>query len=203
MLEPNSLTEGFFEFELPGGSPAILLKRLGTAADGSMWSAVRFPAGFFRAGPVYLAVEEAYFMLEGEIFYSGLCSPAGSYTVIPAGAARLNTRTEQASMAVARFDGAPKWLERPPQGPVGGIHTETGRGRTDGPLGPWVPLGSHGSVAVGKLTESVPDEHPGAVLVSLTDLVVVEVAADEQPPSLTPPIVAWVPTANPSRAVTA
>ncbi len=193
MLELTTLTEGFVEFELPGGSPAISLKRLGMAADESMWSAVRFPAGFFRAGPVYLAVEEAYLMIEGEIFYSGLSSPAGSYTVIPAGAPRVNTRTEEASLALVRFDGMPRWLDRPPPGPVPEVRIEEGHGRANGLSGSWVPLGFHGSVVVVRIAgDALPEEHSGAVLLSLTDMVLVEIEAREPWPGLAPPFVAWI-----------
>lgn len=193
MLEGSDLVTGFVEWELPGGRPPIGLKRLGVAGDGSVWSVVRFPAEFRRPGAVYLGVEEGYLMLEGELFYSAVSTPVGTYTVIPEGAARVDTHTKTASRAIVRFGGPPRWLDGPPPVPASPIRSWRGGGRQEGPLGSWEPFSQHGTVAVGKMRHlSLPGGHPGAVLVSLTDEFIIEVEAGGRPPELTPPIVAWV-----------
>lgn len=180
---------------LPGANLDVGLEFLGGDPEGPYWMAVVFPPGFRRPGSPAVDTAEGYFVLEGELHFSGVVSPSGSYTLIPPGAARVDTGTEVPTTAVARFGRRPNWLEsgNPEAGPIS--VTEPDGPVRPTPLGHGWELASHDGVRVLMVESLTTGPSPvGAYVVSLADGTAVSVAEGEIPPQLSGPIGAWVPS---------
>lgn len=193
-IEWKKITQGFQSIKLPGGSSSISLLRLGQASDGSYWSVVKFPKGYHRADSVFLGVEEGYLMIEGVLKYSGISSPQGSYTVIPAEVARVETHTDEEAIAIARFSGKPFWVEKPKQKPIKAIEvklivSESNIGSSSDRDASTI---THASTKVAYLKDkSQFADYQGAVIYSLTDSVIVEILEGESFPNLNKPFIIW------------
>ena len=194
-LEMTKFTDGFQSINLPGGTPSVSIRRIGEASDGSLWTAVRIPQGFSRETSVFLNVEESYITLEGELLYSGIQTPTNSYTIIPAGAARTQTRTNKNVLAIARFSKKPMWLKNAPVDkklPIKSVPINANKLEL-GPIGPWHFILNQGDMQVGYL-KNLPQQRLtyGCIFLSLSDHIIVEVLKDDIPPQLKGPILAWV-----------
>ncbi|GEM_PF-6173671 len=180
---------------LPGANLDVGLRFLGGDPEGPYWMAVVFPPGFHRPGGPAVDVTEGYFVLRGELRYSGVVSPAHSYTVIPPGSPRVDTRTEVPTVAVARFATQPRWSDvGDPDAPPPVVTTAEGPPAAT-PLGPGWTLGAHDGMTVVLVPETTSEAVAAdCFLLSLTDGSTTVVAAGENPPPMPGPIGAWIAT---------
>ncbi len=98
-------------YEMPGGRPAVAIRRLATDERGASWSAVRFPPGFRRPQPGWYPADEEFLVLDGAISVSGVVHAAGGYAFLPAGYLRIDTFSNRGALAVAWFSDRPIWRE--------------------------------------------------------------------------------------------
>ncbi len=177
---------------LPGANLDVGLKLLGGDPQGPYWMAVVFPAGFHRPGGPAIDITEGYFVLQGELRYSGVVSPRLSYTVIPPGAPRTDTRTDEPTVAVARFSRQPTWSESgSPEAGVVDVHIPAGPPVATR-LGPGWDLGDHDGVGVVLLESPLDEPVPvDTFVLSLADGTAHSVAAGTTPPDMEGPVGAW------------
>ena len=97
-------------FDIPGGSLPVSVSRLhADAVTRALTLVVRFPAGWERSERgSYSAAEEVY-VLEGSLELNGQRHPAGTWLRVPPGTRRHHTATPDGAVALARFDGPPRW----------------------------------------------------------------------------------------------
>ncbi len=194
-IKSQKITEGFQSIKLPGSSLSISLLRLGQASDGSYWSVVKFPKGYHRSDSVFLGVEESYLMVKGVLKYSGISSPKGSYTIIPAEVARVKTQANEEVIAIARFSDKPFWIDKPKQKSIKMIevnHIEV-ESNNDKSLDRNHSIITYDSIKVAylkKKPEFITDQ--GIIVYSLTDSVIVEVLEGEIFPRLNAPFIIWM-----------
>ena len=98
-------------FEIPDGSEPVSVYRLRTEPDTrALTLLVRFPAGWNRMVPGYYEAAEDVVFLEGELEINGVTYRNGDWAYFPAGAVRRAMVSTTGALALARFDGAPRWI---------------------------------------------------------------------------------------------
>jgi hypothetical protein len=94
------------EQSMPGANLTVKVARL---AGSGFHALVRFPAGWTRPGPGAYSAAEEFVVIEGELRIGGKSWTKGERASIPANAARTDSSSPSGCLALARFDGAPKW----------------------------------------------------------------------------------------------
>lgn len=193
-LNQTKIEGRFEEIKLPGSDQKVLIRRLGQASDGSEWTVVKFPKGYYRKDSVYLGVDEGYYMVDGELQYRAASSPKETYSLIPARVARVETRANEPVTAIARFSGKPVWVEKNAIRLTQSIQVSAlpSTHLSEGPLGLWYLFMKHGLVEVGFMKNiSTRKAHPTMIVFSKADSTIVEVLKNEPIPKLKGPFVIW------------
>lgn len=97
------------EHDIPGGSEPVRLARLRVGVN--TVNAVRFPAGWRRAADGAYESAEEFTVLTGALHMSGAIFVEPHWAYVPAGWRRTNTHVHEEVLAVARFEGPPRWRE--------------------------------------------------------------------------------------------
>jgi hypothetical protein len=107
-LKPQELE--WHSVPMPGANGPVEVSLLPAKGGFAFRAYVRFPPGWSRPGPGYYAVAEEFELLEGDLAMNGEAWRAGERVSIPAGRARVGTRTANGCLALACFAGQPRWI---------------------------------------------------------------------------------------------
>ena len=113
--EPEARALHQFErkpFQIPGGSSPVEIATLHEDKEtGARTTAVWFPPGWSRASTGWYSAAEEVFVVEGALEMNGEVIASGQWVYYPAGFERRATHTPDGALALAHFDGPPRWHE--------------------------------------------------------------------------------------------
>jgi hypothetical protein len=102
---------------MPGANAPVALALVSTGDEGGFGALVRFPAGWSRPGAGHYAIAEEFLVLEGDFGFNGSIWRAGSYAWIAPRRVRSGSRSESGCLALAWFEGVPRWIAGEPAEP--------------------------------------------------------------------------------------
>lgn len=107
---------------MPDANAGVRLAQLQAAGLHQFLAMVRFPQGWQRLRVGHYAVDEEFFVLEGDLHVNGLCWQRQQHGFVPAHTLRSDTHSEGGCTAYARFYGRPHWIRgRAARAPEGAI----------------------------------------------------------------------------------
>ncbi|WP_109355438.1 DUF4437 domain-containing protein [Sphingorhabdus sp. EL138] len=84
--------------------------------DGACSALMRYPAGWSRQGPEYIAADEEFYVLEGTLEMDEHFYPADSYAYLPAGWTRHEMRSPHGCVLLAFYNREPTLIAQPGDG---------------------------------------------------------------------------------------
>jgi hypothetical protein len=120
VVDLSTATLAWRELTMPGSTPPVRTAQLCSSPTGASTFAVRFPAGWRRPGTGHYLVAEQFVVLDGTLEVSGVRYAAGDAGHLPAAADRTDSGSDHGCLAVAWFEGPPRWIAAAGAGAVAG-----------------------------------------------------------------------------------